>query len=285
MMDTTELTIQIVLYEENKELIFKCLENLKNFKILILDNSNNLNLKKQIIEKFNIKEYFIPNKNLGYSKGHNFLSKMVDTKYILILNADCQINEDSIKNLLSSYEKYTDSGILGPTSFDKDFKYTYNGGQSFENENKTEITEISGDTCFQKILGSAMLIEKKLFLEVGMFNENMFLFFSDYDLCKKINRSNKSVIQIRSATSIHTHGKSKVKNIIKRIFLKEFNMTYDQLYYFYINKLENTLLSKLKKQQFNYLFKVISNLIIFKFDKSVYYYSKIIAYYKFVIKN
>ncbi|MDA8867168.1 glycosyltransferase [Candidatus Pelagibacter sp.] len=285
MANINELTVQIVLYEETKELIFDCLENIKNFKILILDNSNNLNLKKQIIEKFNIKEYFIPNKNLGYSKGHNFLSKMVDTKYILILNADCQINEDSIKNLLSSYEKYTDSGILGPTSFDKDFKYTYNGGQSFENENKTEITEISGDTCFQKILGSAMLIEKKLFLEVGMFNENMFLFFSDYDLCKKINRSNKSVIQIRSATSIHTHGKSKVKNIIKRIFLKEFNMTYDQLYYFYINKLENTLLSKLKKQQFNYLFKVISNLIIFKFDKSVYYYSKIIAYYKFVIKN
>ena len=285
MANINELTVQIVLYEETKELIFDCLENIKNLKILILDNSNNLNLKKQIIEKFNIKEYFIPNKNLGYSKGHNFLSKMVDTKYILILNADCQINEDSIKNLLSSYEKYTDSGILGPTSFDKDFKYTYNGGQSFENENKTEITEISGDTCFQKILGSAMLIEKKLFLEVGMFNENMFLFFSDYDLCKKINRSNKSVIQIRSATSIHTHGKSKVKNIIKRIFLKEFNMTYDQLYYFYINKLENTLLSKLKKQQFNYLFKVISNLIIFKFDKSVYYYSKIIAYYKFVIKN
>ena len=285
MANINELTIQIVLYEETKELIFDCLENIKNFKILILDNSNNLNLKKQIIEKFNIKEYFIPNKNLGYSKGHNFLSKMADTKYILILNADCQINEDSIKNLLSSYERYTDSGILGPTSFDKNFEYTYNGGQSFENENKTEITKISGDTCFQKILGSAMLIEKKLFLEVGMFNENMFLFFSDYDLCKKIKKLNKSVIQIRSAISIHTHGKSKVKNVIKRIFLKEFNMTYDQLYYFYINKLENTLLSKLKKQQFNYLFKVILNLIIFKFDKSVYYYSKIIAYYKFVIKN
>jgi len=45
MTDTNELTIQIVLYEENKELIFKCLENLKNFKVLILDNSNNKKLK------------------------------------------------------------------------------------------------------------------------------------------------------------------------------------------------------------------------------------------------
>ena len=285
MANINELTIQIVLYEETKELIFDCLENIKNFKILILDNSNNLNLKKQIIEKFNIKEYFIPNKNLGYSKGHNFLSKMVDTKYILILNADCQINEDSIKNLLSSYEKYTDSGILGPTSFDKNFEYTYNGGQSFENENKTEITKISGDTCFQKILGSAMLIEKKLFLEVGMFNENMFLFFSDYDLCKKIKNSNRSVIQSRSAEAFHIHGNSKVKNILKKIYLKEFNMTYDQLYYFHINKLENILLKKIKKQHLNYLFKLILNLFLFRLNKFIYYFSKISAYYKFIIKN
>ena len=46
MANINELTVQIVLYEETKELIFDCLENIKNFKILILDNSNNLNLKK-----------------------------------------------------------------------------------------------------------------------------------------------------------------------------------------------------------------------------------------------
>ncbi len=287
MINVNELTIQIVLYEETKELIFECLENIKNFQILILDNSNNKNLREKIINKFDIKEYFILNKNLGYSKGHNFLSKKVDTKYILILNADCQIDESNIKKLLHSYKKYNDSGIVGPTSFNKKFEQTYNGGLLFENENsdKNKITEISGDTCFQKILGSAMLIEKNLFFDVGMFNENMFLFFSDYDLCKKIRKSNKSVIQIKSAIAFHTHGYSKVRNVLKRIFLKEFNMTYDQLYYLYINKHENILLKKLKKQKFNYLFKLIISLFLFRFDKFIYYYSKILAYYKFIIKN
>ena len=92
MINTNELTIQIVLYEETKEIIFKCLEHLKNFKILILDNSNNIKLRDQILNKFDIKEYIILNKNLGYSKGHNYLSNKVDTKYLLILNADCQID-------------------------------------------------------------------------------------------------------------------------------------------------------------------------------------------------
>ena len=92
MIITEELTIQIVLYEESKDLIFECLENLKNFKVLILDNSNNRKLREEVLNKFDIKEYIILNKNLGYSKGHNYLSNKVKTKYFLILNADCKIN-------------------------------------------------------------------------------------------------------------------------------------------------------------------------------------------------
>ena len=285
MTITEELTIQIVLYEESKELIFECLENLKNFQVLILDNSNNRKLREEILNKFDIKEYIILNKNLGYSKGHNYLSNKVDTKYFLLLNADCKINEENIKNLLQSYKKYPDCGVISPTTLNNRFKHTYNGGPFFENENHRNITNISGDTCFQTVLGAAMLMEKNFFYSIGKFNENMFLYFSDDDLCKKIRKLNKSAIQSESAKAFHMHGNSKVKNILKRTYLREFNMTYDQLYYFNINKLENILLKKLKKQHFNYLFKLILNLLLFRFNKSVYYFSRISAYYKFLIKN
>jgi len=285
MIDKNELTVQIVLYEETKELIFECLENVKNFQILILDNSSDKKLKEQILNKFDIKEYIILNKNLGYSKGHNYLSDKVDTKYFLILNADCQINESNIKNLLHSFKKYKDCGMISPTTFNHELEQTYNGGLFFENDNQSEITKISGDTCFQTVLGAAMLMEKNFFFNIGKFNENMFLFFSDYDLCKKIKKSNKSVIQTRSSKAFHIHGKSKVKNILKRIYLKEFNMSYDQLYYFHNNKLENNLLKKLKKQHLNYLFKVVLNFFLLRFSKFIYYFSKVSAYYKFILKN
>ena len=285
MTNIKDLTIQIVLYEESKDLIFECLENLKNFQVLILDNSNNRKLREQILNKFDIKEYIILNKNLGYSKGHNYLSNKVETKYLLILNADCQISENNIKILLQSYKKYSECGVISPTTFNDKFEYTYNGGQFYENENHRVVNKISGDTCFQTVLGAAMLMEKKFFFDIGKFNENMFLFFSDDDLCKKIRKLNKSVIQSGSAKAFHIHGNSKVKNILKRIYLKEFNMTYDKLYYFHINKIENILLKKIKRQHFNYLFKLILNLFLFRFKKIIYYFSKISAYYKFIIKN
>ena len=43
-----KITILIVLYQESEKIIFDNLEKLKNFKIIIVDNDGNLNLKKKI---------------------------------------------------------------------------------------------------------------------------------------------------------------------------------------------------------------------------------------------
>ncbi len=42
-----EITIVIVLYEEEFSLINQCLENIKNFNIIIIDNAGNKKLKKK----------------------------------------------------------------------------------------------------------------------------------------------------------------------------------------------------------------------------------------------
>ena len=54
-----EITIIIVLYEEKTNLIFRCLENIKNYKIIIIDNAGNISLKKQVEEKFKIYKYIL----------------------------------------------------------------------------------------------------------------------------------------------------------------------------------------------------------------------------------
>ena len=47
-----KLSILIILYEENFEMINKCLEKIKDFKIIIIDNANDKYLKDKIIKKF-----------------------------------------------------------------------------------------------------------------------------------------------------------------------------------------------------------------------------------------
>ncbi len=59
-----EITITIVLYKEKTNLVFSCLENIKNFKIIIVDNANDISLKKKIEEKFKIHKYILNKKKL-----------------------------------------------------------------------------------------------------------------------------------------------------------------------------------------------------------------------------
>ena len=232
-----EITILIVLYEENIDLLSKNLINLKNFKIVIIDNGADINLKNQITKKFNIYKYIINEKNNGYTKGYNQAIKICDTKYALILEPDCYILEQNILKLYRSYQKYNDCLITVPVSYDNNYQLTYSSGCFPENFTNHNPFKISGDTCVQVVLGSSMFFETKKIYDLGCLDENFFIYYSDYDLCRRIYKIKKSVIQIQDSFCIHTHGISKVANKYKKIFLRENNLLFDELYYFYkINK-------------------------------------------------
>jgi len=89
MNNLTEITILMVLYDESEEIILKTLEQIKNFKIIIVDNRGNKKLKDKITSKFNISTYYLSNTNLGFSKGFNKAISFCEAKFVFIKNSDC----------------------------------------------------------------------------------------------------------------------------------------------------------------------------------------------------
>ena len=77
-----DISIILLLYHTPKN-IFKNLKQYKNFNIYILDQNKNSDLKNQLIKMFPNLNYYNLNKNLGFSRGINFLAKKVKTKYFL----------------------------------------------------------------------------------------------------------------------------------------------------------------------------------------------------------
>ena len=102
-----EVTIVIVLYEEKFELISRCLENIKNFNIIIVDNAGNKKLKKQIQKQYKILNYIINSKNLGYSKAVNQGINLCLTEYVFVFQADCIMNLENIDILIKAHKKYS----------------------------------------------------------------------------------------------------------------------------------------------------------------------------------
>ena len=125
------------------------------------------------------------------------------------------------------------------------------------------------------------LVKKKDIENINFLDENCFMYFEDSYLCQIAKRKKKSVIQIFDVKVKHIHGRSKVKNLFKRTFIRNYHFTHDQLYYYYKIGLKNEKYLYLKKKIPNYFVKMFLNLIIFRLNKSIYYFSLIKAFYDF----
>ena len=276
-----EITVVIVLYEEKLDLIFRCLEGIKNFKIIIVDNAGNISLKKKIEEQFKIYKYILNKKNYGYAIATNQAIKQCNTEYILIFQADGLISNKDISILLKSHKKYENCFIAAPTYYDEESNLSYNGGCLPEKNSKMDILNLEGDVCVETVLTSVILFKRKDILEIGLYDENFFLYYLDFELCRRIIGKKKSIIQIFDAKVQHVHGQLKVKNQLKKIFIRNYNFTFDELYYFFKIKKHYEIFKRLKKKLPNYIIKSITNLFLLRFDQSVYYFSKVAAFRKF----
>ena len=101
-MESNKLTIVIVTYK-SEEKIFSCLDSIpKNVPIIIIENSNNQDFKKQIKNRHPNIECILTGSNKGYAVANNIGLNNVKTKYALVLNPDTKLDKYAINNFLSS---------------------------------------------------------------------------------------------------------------------------------------------------------------------------------------
>ena len=62
-----------------------------------------------------------------------------------------------------------------------------------------------------------MMIDRKLFLSVGMFDENFFLYCEDIDLCYRLKKLGYLIGYVHNAKMYHEHQKVSDKNFFLKI--------------------------------------------------------------------
>ncbi len=275
------LTILIILYQENIDVVKKCLDQLKSFKVIIIDNANDANLKNKLIEDYNIQKYILNKRNIGFARAANQGILECDTEYMFLLGADCIISCEDIEKLMSAKKKYKNCFLTSPTFYNSKGEYDYNGGPLYEENLPINVLENFGDVCVSTVLTTAILFKIEDIKNIGLFDEEFFLYFLDFDMCRRIRNEKQAVIQVFDSKAIHTHGTLKIKNKFKKIFFRNYYFVYEELYYLYKVNLHYEKYDELKKKMSNYLFKLILNLIILRLDKFIYYLAKILAFKRF----
>ena len=211
------ITVIIVSYK-SKKTIFNCIKSIGHFnKILILDNSNDKELKKKLKNKYSKIKFFLSKKNTGYGAGYNFLLKKVKTPYALLMTPDTSFKKGTLSKFLLSLKKLKNNfTLMGP----------YKQNKNFASERKKSINEA------RMILGFSMLINIKNINKNNFFDENFFLYLEDIDLCRRLINNNQKIYINKSFIIDHIGAKS--SNIGKNEFdkIRNWHWMWSQYYFF-----------------------------------------------------
>ncbi len=244
-----EVSVIIVHYGATKEIFetFKHLAQIhskkKNVEFLLVDNDERKTSGKKIANKYKWVKYLNPGKNLGFGGGRNYAERFASGKYLLMMDSDVVLKNNDFVKLLSFIKSKKDSGIVAPKLVNISGKYTPSA--------TLELTPLRGIyylSLINKYFGKVRLIKnyllsdwdrkgvkkvdvaqlgaffisRKDFIKSGKFDEQMFLYFEENDLAKRVQNIGKKVYLLGDTTATHLEstGTPKSSDKIQRVFRK-----------------------------------------------------------------
>lgn len=216
-----DISASIVLYHNNikqlKRVIgsFFSSEYALNLKLYLIDNSadDSLSILKNLDPRI---VYIYNNDNLGYGTAHNIAIKnsiKQNVPYHLVLNPDIYFNCEVLESLYNYMEsnqdvgnimpqvKYPDGNIqylckLLPTASDLILRrFIPHKGWKEENNQRYELRESGYNKIMNvpNLSGCFMLLRTSILKEIGLFDENIFMYLEDTDLNRRIHTKYKTI--------------------------------------------------------------------------------------------
>jgi len=223
-------------------LLDKIIKNIpKANEIIIIENSLDKILKTKIENSYSNVQVIIPEKNLGYGGALNLGIAKSKNKHVMCMVTDINLKNDCIIEILNILNVFDDFSILTPgypnIGTYKDYPL---------NKNHTVKTiKILGNTLKEvdEINGAIMILNKEKFINKEIFDENIFLYFEDSDICFRVKKNNEKIYIIENLKFSHYGQKSSHPSLHNEV-LKSRSWHYCwSKFYFY-------------KKHFSYLFAV-----------------------------
>lgn len=244
-MSQTDITIIIVTWNSEKW-IKGCLDSILatsgdlKIEIIVVDNFSK-DRTLEILKPYGLQIKLIQNSsNLGYAKGCNQGLKIAQGNYVLLLNPDTEITENSLKKMRDFMEKTPEAGALGPQLVDfegqiqpscrrfpnyKLLLWELLGLSRLCPKSKIFGAWKMGDFDFKSTreveqpMGSALFLRKKVIDQIGLMDERFFLFYNDVDFCYRIKQAGWKIYFYAEAKIFHFRGASTGQVRVKKIIL------------------------------------------------------------------
>ena len=240
------LTVVIVSFM-SENVIHDCIQSIpEDIKIIVVDNSNNFLFKETIENKYS-NTTCILSENVGMGSGNNLGLKQVLTDFAFILNPDVILKEKTIDEIINASNIVTPFSIIAPILDEENFP-------NFKPYNKKTLSDIGSEPFKVKSVdGFAMILNLKRinnlnnFEKFKYFDENIFLYLENDDLCKRITDNNENIYIVPKSKIKHLGASAVDKKYAHQIELSSnwhwvwSKFYFNKKHYGFLNSLLTTL--------------------------------------------
>ncbi len=234
-----KLSIIIVNYNV-KYFLEQCLCSVKKAiekiqaEVFVVDNNSSDGSLDYLMPKFPFVQFLINKENVGFSKANNKALAAASGEYILFLNPDTIVAEDSFEKSISFLESNSACGALGVKMIDGSGNYLKESKRGFPSL-WVSFCKLSGLTAafpqskiFSKyylgnlsekenqiidaISGAFFFTKKNVLEKIGGFDEQFFMYAEDLDLSYRIQQAGHKNYYLSETTIIHFKGESTKKD-------------------------------------------------------------------------
>jgi GT2 family glycosyltransferase len=233
-----ELSI-IILNYNTRDFLLPCIKGIVehthdiDYEILVVDNASTDGsveyVNQKLTSRFERVKLITSKKNRGYAAGMNLGIKQSHGTYVIVMNSDIAIWENSFKKMIEFMDANPHVGIAGPRLLSPDnslqyFVYKFPSPQvllyrrtplsrfQFARRAIHKYLMTSWDHKDNRkvdwVQGSCMIVRKDAIKQVGLMDERYFLFLEDTDWCRRFWKTKWEVWYLATVEIIHYHGRA-----------------------------------------------------------------------------
>lgn len=157
---------------------------------IVVDNDSNDGTPSLIAEKYQGVKVIANAKNIGFGAAANQGIKAATTRFVLILNPDTVLSSEALSTMRKALIDDEKAAMVGPNVTDHQMK---------------------GITSVAWIVGAAMMMDTTKMDSIGYFDENIFLYGEESDLCIRTIEAGFRILHCHGARMPHSKGKSSTR--------------------------------------------------------------------------
>lgn len=300
------LSIIIVNYKTSKDVI-ECLDSIvqyekryKEYEIIVVDNNSNDDGLTLIAKKFPFVKLIYAPENGGFAYGNNLGIKGSSGDYILLLNPDTYLEDNSIEKLFNRIKDDRAVDIVGPKLLYPDrtnqsritakecpalwnlfcyqflFHLIFRNSKTFNSYIRSYMN-YDEEQFLGQIPGTVFLYKKSMIDEIGYMDENYFMYFEETDYCLQAVKRGLKILYYPNSRIIHKYGQSTSSGYSERA-IKDFV----ESFCYYYEKNFNLYASYMAKIIFlsGSIIRLIAHFLLSHKAYLIYFY-----YVKYIITN